>query len=334
VLELRQQHGLRLSDGSAIEAAGGNEPLSRTEGGSSATDPLRRSGATAAQLGLIAVAAVWGLTFVMVQDAVAHISVMSFLAYRFLAAAAIVAVVCRRQLARLGASGVRAGVAMGGLLTLVYVLQTVGLQHTTAANSGFITGLFVVITPVLGALVLRQRPGRLVWTSTAASALGLALLAGVGSNWHPLGDGLTLACAVAVAAHILLTDATVQRHSVGALLAVQLGVVGAVSLLAAVALGDLEAPHDGSVWLALAVTAIGASAIGYGVQSYAQQHAPPARTALILASEPAFAGLFGVTLHDDRLTLLGWAGAALILAAIVAVELVPRLRRPAVLPEG
>jgi drug/metabolite transporter (DMT)-like permease len=106
-----------------------------------------------------------------------------------------------------------------------------------------------------------------------------------------------------------------------------------VCLVIAAAAGDLEVPSDGKVWSALAVTAVVASALGFFVQTYAQQHAPPARTALILASEPAFAGLFGYLLSDDRLSAVAWLGAGLIMAAIVAVELLPRWRTTTPLPE-
>jgi drug/metabolite transporter (DMT)-like permease len=126
----------------------------------------------------------------------------------------------------------------------------------------------------------------------------------------------------------------VARFDVGALLAVQLGVVGLTCLAIAAVAGQLEPPEGGTVWSALIVTSLVASALGFFVQSFAQQHAPPARTALILASEPAFAGLFGWLLNDERLTATGWLGAALIMASIVAVEVVPRFRPPRPLPEG
>ena len=118
------------------------------------------------------------------------------------------------------------------------------------------------------------------------------------------------------------------RHDVGALLAIQLGVGGVVPLAIAAAGGHLEAPEGGTVWSALIVTPLFASALGFFVQTFAQQHAPPARTALILASEPAFAGLFGWLLADDRLSPTEWLGAGLIMAAIVAVEVTPRFRPP------
>ena len=143
-----------------------------------------------------------------------------------------------------------------------------------------------------------------------------------------------LLCAIAFSAHILATDRGVAAHPIGALVAVQLGVCGVACLLIAAATGDLEVPRGGEVWSALVVTALVASALGFLVQTYAQRHASPARTALILASEPAFAGLFGYLLAGDRLGPVEWLGAAIILAAIVAVDAVPRLRPTRPLPEG
>jgi drug/metabolite transporter (DMT)-like permease len=166
------------------------------------------------------------------------------------------------------------------------------------------------------------------------SAVGLYLLSGAGGDFSWRGDGLVLLCAVALAAHILATGRFAGAHDVAALVVVQLGVVGLVCMVVATAGGQLEAPRGETVWSALIVTSLVASALGFLVQTFAQRHAPPARTALILASEPAFAGLFGYLLADDRLSAVSWVGAALILTAIVAVEIVPRLRPPRPLPEG
>lgn len=288
-----------------------------------------------AQLSLVGIAAVWGLTFVMVQDAVEELPVTAFLAYRFIPAALLVAVLFPSRLARLTRDGWRVGAVMGLFLTAGYLFQTLGLERTTASNAGFITGTFVVLTPIIGAVVLAQRVGRAAWAAAAVSAVGLALLSGVGSGTlRPVGDGLVLLGAVGFACHILATDRGVARHDVVALLAVQLGVCGLLSLALAGALGEVEPPRGATVWSALVVTSLVASALGFFVQSYAQRHATPARTALILASEPAFAGLFGYLLAGDRLGPLGWVGAALIVGAIVAVDALPRLRPPRPLPEG
>ncbi len=287
----------------------------------------------------------------MVQDAVAVLPTMAFLGYRFGSAALLVAVVFRRRVAALGRAGWRAGAAMGLFLTAGYVFQTLGLEHTTASNAGFITGMMVVFTPVLGAVFLGERIPGVAWLAAAVSALGLFLLSGAGGTFHLAGDGLVLLCAVAFAAHILVTArgvgvreergagagrASTERgsHDVGALLVVQLAVCGVVCLVIAAVTGQLEVPHGATVWSALVVTSLVASALGFFVQTYAQREAPPARTALILASEPAFAGLFGWALAGERLSAVALAGAALIVVAIVSVEVVPRLRPPRPLPEG
>jgi drug/metabolite transporter (DMT)-like permease len=287
-----------------------------------------------AELALIGIASVWGLTFVMVQDAIALLPTMAFLAYRFIPAALIVAIIFHRQLRALPARGWRAGLVMGVFLTGGYIFQTLGLEETSASNAGFITGLFVVLTPVLGAVFLRHRIPAVAWVAAGVSMLGLWLLSGAGGDFDLRGDGLVFLCAISLAAHILATASAVERFDVGALLAVQLGVVGFTCLVVAVIAGQLEPPEGGTVWSALIVTSLVASALGFFVQSFAQQHAPPARTALILASEPAFAGLFGWLLNDERLTVTGWLGAFLIMTAIVAVEVVPRFRPPRPLPEG
>jgi drug/metabolite transporter (DMT)-like permease len=295
---------------------------------------LIRGQRRAAEWALVAIAAVWGLTFVMVQDAIERLPPFAFLAYRFIPAAGIVAVVFRRPLRRLPAEGWRAGLVMGAFLTAGYIAQTLGLEHTTASNAGFITGLFVVLTPLFGALLFGLRPPRAAWLAAGVSAVGLLLLSGASGNFKLSGDGIVFLCACAFAFHILVTARAVERFDVGALVAVQLGVCGLFCLVVAGLAGDLETPRGGTVWSALIVTSLVASALGFLVQSYAQQHASPARTALILAAEPAFAGFFGYLLQDDRLSAVAWLGAFLIIAAIVLVDVVPRLRPPRPLPEG
>jgi drug/metabolite transporter (DMT)-like permease len=287
-----------------------------------------------AEAALVGIAAVWGATFVMVQDAVETIAPMTFLAYRFLPAALVVAVIFWRPLRRLPAEGWRAGVVMGFFLTTGYVAQTFGLQHTSPSNAGFITGLFVVLTPLFGALALGLEVGRTAWAAALLSAVGLLLLTGVGGDLTMNGDGVVFLCACSFALHILVTARAVPRFDIGALVAVQLGVCGLICLAYAAIAGQLEAPEGATVWSALLVTSLVASAVGFLVQSYAQRHASPARTALILSAEPAFAGLFGYLLQGDRLSALAWTGAVLIMAAILIVDVVPRLRPPRPLPEG
>jgi drug/metabolite transporter (DMT)-like permease len=280
----------------------------------------------AAELALVAIAAVWGLTFSLVQDAVARIPVMSFLAYRFIPAAVIVGVISRREMLRLTRAGWRAGIVMGVFLTGGYVFQTLGLERTSAAHTGFITGLWVVLTPVVGALFFHLRSDWHVWAAAIVSGIGLFLLSGFGGGGRVAGDLLVLMCAISFTFHVFATDRAVESEHVGSLVAVQLGFCGLFSLVVAAAEGDLQVPRSGVVWLALGVTALIASAVGFFVQAYAQKEASPSRTALILASEPAFAGLFAYLLKGQSLTPVGWVGAALIMAAIVSVEVLPYVR--------
>lgn len=290
-----------------------------------------------AELSLIGIAAIWGLTFVMVQDAIALLPVFTFLAYRFLAAAVVVAIVFRKKLSTLGRDGLKWGALMGVFLTAGYVFQTLGLERTRASNAGFITGMFVVLTPIFGALFLRQKAGVPAWIAAGVSTVGLLLLSvaqGSDGAASLTGDALVLVCACSFSFHILVTDKAVRNHDTGALLAVQLAVTGVFCFVVAAAKSELSVPSESTVWTALVVTAFLASALGFFIQTYAQQHASPSRTALILASEPAFAGLFAFLLADERLNAAGWVGAALILGAIVAVEAMPYLRRIGPLPEG
>lgn len=223
---------------------------------------------------------------------------------------------------------------MGVFLTGGYIFQTLGLERTTASNAGFITGMFVVLTPVFGSLFLGQKAGRLAWIAAGVSTAGLFLLSGAGGSVNLVGDGLVLVCAVSFSFHILFTDRAIKDHHAGALLAVQLGVCGLFTLAVASGMGDLDIPRSSTVWSAIIVTSLFASALGFFVQTYAQKHAPPARTALILASEPAFAGLFAYLLAGEILTAIGWTGAGLILISIATVELFPYLRRARPMPEG
>jgi drug/metabolite transporter (DMT)-like permease len=296
--------------------------------------PERDSRARAGEIGLVGVAAVWGLTFVMVQDAIERLPTMAFLGYRFLPAAALVALIYRAELRDLSSDGWRAGALLGGFLTAGYVFQTLGLERTTASNAGFITGLFVVLTPLFGAAIGERAAEAATWVTAGAAAVGLFLLSGAGGEFSLRGDGLVFLCACAFAAHILVTGRAVRRYPIGALLAIQLGFCGIVCIAVAGLAGDLQAPRGATVWSALLVTSLVASAVGFFVQSYAQRYASPARTALILASEPAFAGLFGFLLAGERLSPVAWCGAILILLAIVAVDAIPRLRPPRPLPEG
>jgi drug/metabolite transporter (DMT)-like permease len=289
----------------------------------------RRVGAYRWELAMLAVTAVWGSTFVLVRDAVAQVPPFTFIAYRFLAAALLLAAI-RPRLA-LGGPGdagswgpLAAGAVVGLALFAGYGFQTVGLQYTTASNAGFITGLSVVLTPLLGALVLRQAPGRWPVTGACVAAVGLALLSLQRLEVRQ-GDALVFGCAVAFATHILLLGRYAPRLSTYRLAVVQLGTAGLLALVWAAVAGDLVVPLSADVWVALAITSVVASAGAFLIQTRAQREVSPTRTAVIFTMEPVFAGLFGFLLAGERLSGRGWLGAGLILAGMLIAELGGRL---------
>jgi len=268
---------------------------------------------------LLAVTAVWGVTFVQVKDAVAVYPLFAFLAVRFAVAGATLAPVAATRLRGLGRGGLRAGAALGLLLAAGYALQTAGLQRTTVSATGFVTGLYVVLTPVLALALFRVRTGATAWVGVALATGGLALLSGVSAG-SPGGDLLVLAGAAAFALQIVLMERWAPRYDAIALTQVEMLAALAAFLVVALALRDLPVPHGGTVWGAILVTGVFASALAFLVQTWVQRRTTATRVALVFAMEPVFAGVFGYALAGDRLGWKGWAGCAVILLGIVVAE--------------
>ncbi|MEJ7570064.1 MAG: DMT family transporter [Gaiellaceae bacterium] len=272
-----------------------------------------------ALLALVAVTAVWGLTFVQVKDAVAIYPLFAFLAVRFAIASLVLAVPAAPRLRSLGRSGTVAGVALGLLLAAGYALQTAGLERTTVSSAGFITGLYVVFTPLLALLLFRTRVAAVVWLGVALALAGLGLLSGVGAG-DPLGDALVLAGSAAYSLQIVLLERYAPRYDAIAFTQAEMLAAFGGFALVAVAAGQIEVPSGWTVWGALLVTGVFASALGFLVQTWAQRRTSATRTALAFAMEPVFAGVFGFWLAGDRLGAVGWAGCAVIMAGIVVAE--------------
>lgn len=273
------------------------------------------------QAALIAVAAVWGATFIVVKDAVAAYPLYSFLALRFGIAVLAFLVLFPDALRRLDPAVAGVGVSAGLFLCAGYVFQTWGLQDTTASKAAFITGMFVVITPLMQAVLLRVVPRAVTLAGVALAVAGLWLLSGASASGWNIGDTRVLLCAVAYSAHMIVLGGVGRRHDPLALTLVQLLTTALVCAGFALALErPLALPARTDVWIALLVTGVLASAVAFAVQTYAQRHIPPARTALILISEPAFGGLFG-WFAGESLGVSGVVGAALILGGMGLAEL-------------
>lgn len=274
-----------------------------------------------ADLALLVVTMVWGATFVMVKEAVAVFPVFAFLALRF-----ALAVLTTAPLLLIGQSNpiksgeLAAGCLVGLFLFAGYSLQTWGLRYTTSARAGFITGLSVVIVPVLSAVVLRRRPERGAIVGVALAVLGLGLLSWQGGLAPSLGDLLILGCAFAFASHIVALGKFAPEMRP---LPLTFGQLVAVALLSSLLAGFLETPLPrlkGHVLGAAAFTGVLATTFAFGVQTAAQRFTSPTHTALIFAMEPVFAALFGFLLAGETLGLREGIGCLCILAGMVISE--------------
>jgi drug/metabolite transporter (DMT)-like permease len=268
---------------------------------------------------LILVTAVWGITFVQVKDAVELYPLLAFLAVRYVIATAALAPIAVRRLGGFGREGLVAGAVLGGLIALGIGLQTAGLERTTVTSTGFITGLYVLFTPLLGLALFRTPIPRSLWAGVALALIGLALLSGVPQG-SGRGDLLVLISAFVQAFHIVMVERYANRFDVFALTFVQVAAAavafGAVSL----AFEELTLPRGWTVWSALIVTGLFAVAFAYVVQVWAQRRVSATRIAIVFSLETVFAGLFGYLLAGDRLGALGFAGCAAIFAGIVVAE--------------
>ncbi len=272
-----------------------------------------------ASIALVGVTAVWGYTFLVVQDAVAQMPVMDFLAWRFLVASVVMIALrptCLRNVTRLE---LLRGVGLGTTLGLAYIAQTYGLRYTSVATSAFITSMFVVLTPVMSWLLLRRKTNRNTWLVVALATVGLAILSLNG--WSVgIGELLTLVCAVFFAIHIIGLGEWSSQYEPYAFTLLQIGTVAVISLIAAMPAGIAVPPNPG-VWLAVGITGVLATAVAFFVETWALSLVSATRGAVVMAMEPVFAGLFAVVIGGDQLTLRTTAGAACILAAMLTSNL-------------
>ena len=275
-----------------------------------------------ATLLLMGVTAVWGSTFFLIRDLVVHVPPADFLAVRFAIAALVMFAVFRRHTLALSRRDVLTGVVLGGIYGCAQLLQTVGLAHTDASVSGFVTGTYVVLTPLFGALFLRDRIAGSTWFAVALATAGLALLSLRGLSVG-YGEALTLASAALYALHIIGLGRFSRSHTATGLATVQAFVIAVLCFAAAIPDG-ITLPADGGQWGSLLYMALVAGAGALWAQTWAQSHLPATRAAIVMTLEPVFAAFFAVLLGGERLTARMLGGGALVLTAMYVVELLGR----------
>lgn len=274
---------------------------------------------------ILAASAIWGVSFVFVKGALESASVFTFLALRFSLATLFLWLIFRGALtAGDWRAELKPGLLAGAALFAGHVTQTSGLHLTTPAKAAFLTTLYIPLIPLLSALVYRTRPLTVEWLGLLIASSGLALLTLPESGWQiGRGDWLVAASALPHAIHVLVLGRYAPRADAARLSLYQIAVV---ALLASSTFWWVETPRvawTGGLWLGLGYGSVMATAVAFVLQSWAQKSASPARTAVLLATEPVFAALASLALLGERLTPRSLAGAALILGGVLLVELKP-----------
>lgn len=268
---------------------------------------------------LVGITAVWGYTFLIVQSAVGRMPVMDFMAWRFSAAALVMLALrpgCLRGITRLE---MLRGAGLGLVLGLGYIAQTYGLLYASAAVSGFITGMFVVLTPVMAWVLLHHKTGFNTWLVVALATVGVAILS---LNGWSVGAGelLTLGCAILFAIHIVGLGEWSPQYDPYTFAFLQIATVAMISIIAALP-GGITVPPDIEVWQTIGITAVFATALAFIVQTWAQSLVSPTRAAVVMTMEPVFAGLFAVIIGGNQLTWRTLLGGACIVAAMLIINL-------------
>lgn len=278
-----------------------------------------------ADMSLVLVTIGWGASFILSKSVLGELSVFNFLSLRFLLAFAIALVIFIKPLLRMNKETLTYGIGLGVVLFLGFSIQTFGLSYTTVSKSAFITGLNVVMVPLILAMILRKAPeGRvLIGTLTAVAGLGLLTITGSRFNIN-IGDGLTLLSAVFFALHIVgvgLVSERVKEVQAVQMGILQIGTVGLLSLGFTFATETPKLPATPDTWLNILVLALVCTAGAYIVQNVAQQYTTSTRTALIYAMEPIFAGICGFIILGEVLGIFAIIGAVMIVSGTLISEL-------------
>jgi drug/metabolite transporter (DMT)-like permease len=274
---------------------------------------------------LIAVALVWGATFVLVKQALADVSTLLFLTLRFSVAAVVLALIFRNEFRAPNALvSLLRGAFAGIFLFLAYVLQTAGLKFTSASKAGFITGLYVPLVPIVGGLIDRKLPQISELAGVAMACVGMFLLT-VQTNIFDIGRGdlLVAGCAVAYTIQMVILGRFAPVSNLGVLTVSQIATGALIGAATFWWVEPVQIAWSPSVWVALAVTSLLATALAFTIQTWAQRWTSPTRTALIFALEPVFAWVTSYLVAGEVLSRRAAVGAALILGGVLTVELKP-----------
>ena len=266
---------------------------------------------------VLAVAAIWGSSFVVMKDTLHRINVNSFLGWRFFIATVVMAAIRPKALLHIRGKFLIKGIIVGCLLGGGYIFQTFGLTQTTVAKTGFITGLYAIFTPLIAAGLFKKHVSRIQWAATLLAFIGLAMLSFKGLSIG-IGEFLVLVSAVLFAGHIIALGEWSKGMDTYALTVIQMGTVSAISFIATLKQG-VEAPHDAGVWKAIIYTALFASAFAFLIQTWTQSFMAATSIGILLTMEYIFAAAFGVIFGHEHLGLRTLLGGSLVIVAMLVI---------------
>jgi drug/metabolite transporter (DMT)-like permease len=266
---------------------------------------------------LLSVSAAWGMAFVVMKDAIQRQSVNNFLFTRFLLAVIVMVMLKPRVLKQLNGNLILRAGSAGIFLALGYIFQTFGLAHTGAAIAGFVTGLYVVFTPLLAYFFLKERLTKLIWGCVILATIGLGLLSIHGFSVG-IGEMLVLASAFFFGAHIIALGKWSSGRDAYAMTVVQLAMCALLSGIASIP-GGYSAPPDSGVWAVVIFTAVACTAIAFVVQTWSQAQMTTSKVAVILTMEVVFAAIFAVIFGGEHLTLQATLGGLMVLTAMFVI---------------
>lgn len=271
-----------------------------------------------AELSMLLVAFIWGATFVIVKNALADIGPFLFLGIRFIIAFLFLSLLFYKQLREITRSTIFYGCIIGVFLFIGYVFQTIGLIYTTSSNAGFITGLNVVIVPIIYALLHKRLPNYKIIFSVILASIGLFLLSLQGNNLNiGYGDSLVLVCAFGFAFHIIAVDRYSHQHNPIAITCVQILFVGLLCMGIGLATEPWPTHFSFNTVKAIMITSILATSLAFLLQNSMQKYSTPSRFAVVLATEPVFAAVAGYLWANEMFSERALVGAILILIAML-----------------
>jgi drug/metabolite transporter (DMT)-like permease len=285
---------------------------------------------------LLTTTMIWGWSFIIVKWSVAAIDPFFFIFSRFILALLLLGILFHPKLKEHWGACLKPGLFLGTILGLAFIAQTLGLKYTTASASGFITGLNVILVAILAALINRRLPRRIVLIGIIAATTGLLLITLKGDLAFAKGDLLTLACAVLYALHVVYTERMAQNLSASVLTLIQFATVVVISGFSFLFFGQKPVPvvnFSALQWLAILYCGILATAVAYLFQTKAQQQIPTYRTAVLLATEPLFAGIFAIGLRFDPFDWKVVIGGVLIFCGMIMAGWDNKLEQKLPIPE-